>query len=83
MKEQLYQIIKTEIERKDKCNISPCSLTIRDMETLIGENTALLDKSRMYVDQLFDDGKIGIGICNQGVYLSLPSIAVTKLRKSS
>ena len=82
MKEQLYQIIKTEIERKDKCNISPCSLTIRDMETLIGENTALLDKSRMYIDQLYNEGKIGTGICNQGLYLSLPCIAVTKLRKS-
>ena len=82
MKEQLYQIIKTEIERKDKCNISPCSLTIRYMEMLIVENTALLDKSRMYIDQLYNDGKIGTGICNQGVYLSLPYISVTKLRKS-
>ena len=82
MKEQLYQIIKTEIERKDKCNISPCSLTIRDMEMLIGKNTALLDKSMMYVDQLYNDGKIGTGICNKGLYLSLPCIAVTKLRKS-
>ena len=82
MKEQLYQIIKTEIERKNKCNISPCSLTIRDLEALIGKNTALLDKSRMYIDQLYNEGKIGTGICNQGLYLSLPCIAVTKFRKS-
>ena len=77
MKEQLYNIIKSEIYRKIENNITPRLCTLLELETLVSSTNIPKSEINALIKALFDECKIGTGTtCNYN-YISIPEVSVT------
>ena len=77
MKEQLYNIIKSEIYRKIENNITPRLCILLELETLVSSTNTPKPEINVLIKALFDECKIGTGTtCNYN-YVSIPEVKVT------
>lgn len=81
MTTNLYTIIKSELNRKNENNISPCLITQMELEKLVSDTNIPIREIKPLIKALYNEGKVKVGHTVNHWHVAIPEIEITKSNK--